>query len=115
MLVFMQITYSCGPQTGSHGPLLVTVLKQHPCVQAEGKVDPFVELVLQDPTRELEEDQRQLSTCIPNEPSPRWGDKFDFIDVSPASSLLVTVWDKKGTLESFLSFKALKGGPGLNY
>ena len=81
-------------------------------MQAEGKVDPFVELVLQDPTREEEEDQRQLSTCIPNEPSPRWGDKFDFIDVSPSSSLLVTVWDKKGTLESFLSFKALKGMSG---
>ena len=78
-------------------------------------MDPFVELVIQDPTREHEEDQRQISTCVPNEPSPRWGDKFDFIDVSPSSSLLVTVWDKKGTLESFMSFKALKGtlSPGL--
>ena len=84
-------------------------------MQAEGKVDPFVELVLQDPTREEQEDQRQLSTCIPNEPSPRWGDKFDFIDVSPSSSLLVTVWDKKGSLESFLSFKALKGGTVISY
>ena len=46
---------------------------------------------MQDPTREEEPDQRQLSTCIANEPNPRWGDKFDFIDVSPTSTLLVQV------------------------
>ena len=60
-------------------------------LQATGKVDPWVEFTMQDPTREDEPDQRQLSTCIANEPSPRWGDKFDFIDVSPQSTLLVQV------------------------
>ena len=65
-------------------------------MQATGKVDPWVEFTMQDPTREGEPDQLQLSTCIPNEPNPRWGDKFDFIDVSPTSTLVVQVLHARG-------------------
>ena len=75
--------------------------------QAHGTVDAFVEFVLQDPTREKEE--RQKSKVVPNEPDPRWGDKFDFVMADANSILHVNVYDQKGSMENLVSLKTLAG------
>lgn len=65
---------------------------------ADGQVDPFVELSLFDPA--TAEVKKQWSATWNNEPNPKWGEKFDFVNISATSLLTVTVWDKKGMLES---------------
>ena len=40
------------------------------------------------------------STVVPNDNSPRWGDKFDFVMINAHSTLVVTVNDKPGFLGS---------------
>lgn len=74
--------------------------------QAHGTVDAFVEFILLDPTKD---DEKQISSVIPNEPDPRWGQKFDFVMADANSNLLITVFDKKGGMESLVSLKTLAG------
>jgi hypothetical protein len=57
-----------------------------------------VELSLFDPA--TAEVKKQWSATWNNEPNPKWGEKFDFVNISATSLLTVTVWDKKGMLES---------------
>ena len=64
-----------------------------------------MELSLLDPATGVP--QKQWSATWNNEPNPRWGEKFDFVNVSATSILTINVWDKKGMMEA--AFAALKG------
>ena len=48
-------------------------------------MDPYVELLLFDPA--TKESKRQETSHLQNEPSPKWGEKFDFPMVSAPSIL----------------------------
>jgi hypothetical protein len=89
------------------GVLTVTLIKASNLDEEEDEVDPFIELVLNDPTKPKPD--VQTSAVVMNESNPRWGDKYDFINVSAASSLTVVVWDKESFLSSLLSLKTLVG------
>lgn len=51
----------------------------------KGDVDPYVELLLFDPA--TKETKKQQTSQLQNEPSPKWGEKFDFPMVSAPSIL----------------------------
>ena len=51
----------------------------------KGDVDPYVELLLFDPA--TKETKKQQTSHLQNEPSPKWGEKFDFPMVSAPSIL----------------------------
>ena len=78
---------------------------------ADGQVDPFVELSLFDPA--TAEVKKQWSATWNNEPNPKWGEKFDFVNISATSLLTVTVWDKKGMLESVRKKRERSSGGGV--
>ncbi|KAK9787262.1 hypothetical protein WJX73_001203 [Symbiochloris irregularis] len=94
------------PSSSHKGILTITLVRAFN-LEAHGTVDAFVAFRLQDPTKEKED--RHVSRVIPNEPNPRWGDKFDFVLVDSSSVLHLNVYDKKGGLESLLSLKTLTG------
>lgn len=77
------------------GVLTVTLIR---CIDledsAEGQVDPFVRLELDDPV--VANNEIHSSPIIMNEPSPRWNVKYDYIMVSATSTLTATVYDKQG-------------------
>lgn len=75
--------------------------------EEKGDVDPFVEFILYDPV--TRDSQKQESSKLPNEPNPKWGEKFDFVMVSAPSILTVNVWDTLNWLEGRLSVKGLTG------
>jgi hypothetical protein len=89
---------SPGPITEDLKGILTLTLVQARNLTADGQVDPFVELSLFDPA--TAEVKKQWSATWNNEPNPKWGEKFDFVNISATSLLTVTVWDKKGMLES---------------
>lgn len=45
----------------------------------------------------------QKSTQVVNDSSPRWGTKFDFVDITAGSTLFCQVYDKPGVLEGMSS------------
>lgn len=94
-----------GPITEDLKGILTLTLVQARNLTADGQVDPFVELALFDPA--TAEVKKQWSATWNNEPNPKWGEKFDFVNISATSLLTVTVWDKKGMLESVAT--AVKG------
>jgi len=98
-------TFIEGPLTEDTKGILTLTLVKARNLAATGQVDPFVELSLLDPATGVP--QKQWSATWNNEPNPRWGEKFDFVNVSATSILTVNVWDKKGIMEA--AFAALKG------
>lgn len=98
-------TITEGPITEDLKGILTLTLVQARNLTADGQVDPFVELSLFDPA--TAEVKKQWSATWNNEPNPKWGEKFDFVNISATSLLTVTVWDKKGMLESVVT--AVKG------
>lgn len=52
------------------------------------------------------------STVVPNDNSPRWGDKFDFVMINAHSTLVVTVNDKPGFLGSMFGKSAKDNSVG---
>lgn len=48
-----------------------------------------MELTLNDPATKRVE--TQLSSTFENEPNPKWGEKFDFVNISPMSILTLKV------------------------
>ena len=98
-------TFIEGPLTDATKGILTLTLVKARNLAATGQVDPFVELSLLDPA--IGVPQKQWSATWNNEPNPRWGEKFDFVNVSATSILTINVWDKKGLMEA--AFAALKG------
>ncbi len=75
---------------------------------AEGQVDPFVELELDDPV--VPNNEIHTSPIIMNEPSPRWNVKYDYIMISATSTVTATVYDKQGFFDGIMSLpKTLLG------
>lgn len=69
-------------------------------------MDPYVRLSLFDPTKGGTESFR-TSTQM-NDASPRWAEKFDFIDVPATSFLTATIYDRSSVMESRLSLTPWK-------
>lgn len=91
------------------GVLTITLIR---CVDlednAEGQVDPFVELELDDPV--VPNNEIHTSPIIMNEPSPRWNVKYDYIMISATSTVTATVYDKQGFFDGIMSLpKTLLG------
>ncbi|DBA90530.1 TPA: hypothetical protein ACH3X1_003782 [Trebouxia sp. C0004] len=91
------------------GVLTITLIR---CVDlednAEGQVDPFVELELDDPV--VANNEIHTSPIIMNEPSPRWNVKYDYIMISATSTVTATVYDKQGFFDGIMSLpKTLLG------
>lgn len=75
------------------------------CVHLAGK-DTYVSFTLYD--KESKRTETQRSSVVLNDNSPRWGDKFDFVMIHANSSLLVTVMEKPGFMESMMTMKFVK-------
>lgn len=95
------VDISEGPITEDVKGILTLTLVAARNLTADGQVDPFVELSLYDPATGTS--KKQWSATWNNEPNPKWGEKFDFVNISATSVLTVTVWDKKGVLESVVN------------
>lgn len=95
------VDISEGPITQDLKGILTLTLVCARNLTADGQVDPFVELSLFDPATGTS--KKQTSATWNNEPNPKWGEKFDFVNISATSVLTVTVWDKKGVLESVVN------------
>lgn len=102
-----------GPITEDLKGILTLTLVSARNLTADGQVDPFVELSLFDPA--TGGSKKQTSATWNNEPNPKWGEKFDFVNISATSVLTVTVWDKKGMLESVVNaVKSLSTARAMN-
>lgn len=95
------VDISEGPITEDLKGILTLTLVSARNLTADGQVDPYVELSLFDPA--TGGSKKQTSATWNNEPNPKWGEKFDFVNISATSVLTVTVWDKKGVLESVVN------------
>eukprot|EP00803_Ostreobium_quekettii_P010414 evm.model.scf_2737EXC.1 EVM.evm.TU.scf_2737EXC.1 scf_2737EXC:263-9582(+) len=84
------------------GLLSVTLTR---CMHLAGN-DTYVHFSLHDKVTHKVAERR--STVVPNDSSPRWGDKFDFVMINAHSDLVITVIDKAGLLESVVSLKIAK-------
>ena len=69
-------------------------------------MDPYVSLSLFDATTGGTE--KYTTTTQMNDASPRWSEKFDFIDVPATSKLTATVYDRSSMMESRLSLTPWK-------
>ena len=69
-------------------------------------MDAYIRMTLYDPSTGNTEAFR-TSTQI-NDPSPRYNQKFDFIDVPAISHFTATVFDKSGLIESRLTMTPWK-------
>ena len=107
------VDISEGPITEDVKGILTLTLVSARNLTADGQVDPFVELSLYDPA--LGSSKKQWSATWNNEPNPKWGEKFDFVNISATSVLTVTVWDKKNVFESLVNtVKALSTTRAMN-
>lgn len=79
---------------------------------AEGQVDPFVRLELDDPV--VANNEIHSSPIIMNEPSPRWNVKYDYIMVSATSTLTATVYDKQGFFDGITALPKMLLGDSCN-
>ena len=79
--------------------------------EKSGQVDAYVRLTVFDP---FTGDTEAFRTSVQiNDTSPRFNQKFDFIDIPASSSFNATVFDKSGLIESRLSLTPWSqvGGP----
>ena len=74
--------------------------------EKSGQVDAYIRMTLYDPSTGNTEAFR-TNTQI-NDPSPRFNQKFDFIDVPAISHFTATVFDKSGLIESRLTMTPWK-------
>lgn len=81
------------------GVLTVNVIRAKDLEYKEtNEVDPYVRLSLFDPERGATEAFR--TSVQVNDATPRWNEKFDFIDIPASSYLTATVFDKASLLSS---------------
>lgn len=81
------------------GVLTVNVIRGRDLEYKEAnEVDPYVRLTLFDPERGGTESFR--TTVQVNDATPRWNEKFDFIDIPASSYLTATIYDKASMLQS---------------
>ena len=73
-------------------------------------MDAYIRMTLYDPSTGNTEAFR-TSTQI-NDPSPRYNQKFDFIDVPAISHFTASVFDKSGLIESRLTMTPWKQARG---
>jgi hypothetical protein len=96
--------------TDARGVLTVNVIRAKNLEYKEtNEVDPYVRLTLFDATTGGTEAFR-TSTQM-NDASPRWGEKFDFINVPATSFLTATIYDRSSMIESRLSMTPWKSKP----
>ena len=69
-------------------------------------MDAYVRLTLFDPS--CGETEAFRTNIQINDTSPRWNQKFDFIDVPATSHFTATVFDKSGFIESRMSLTPWK-------
>ena len=74
--------------------------------EKSGQVDAYVRMTLYDPSTGHTEAFR--TTTQINDPSPRFNQKFDFIDVPAISHFTAAVYDKSGLIESRLTMTPWK-------
>lgn len=74
--------------------------------EKSGQVDAYVRMTLYDPSTGHTEAFR--TTTQINDPSPRFNQKFDFIDVPAISHFTASVYDKSGLIESRLTMTPWK-------
>ncbi len=86
--------------------LLLRACSAHRAQEKSGQVDAYIRMTLYDPSTGNTEAFR-TSTQI-NDPSPRYNQKFDFIDVPAISHFTATVFDKSGLIESRLTMTPWK-------
>ena len=71
-----------------------------------GEVDGYVRLTLFDPSNDETEAFR--TKVEDNDTSPRFDEKFDFINVPTTSIFTATVFDKRGLIEGHMTLKPWK-------
>ena len=81
------------------------------CMQTSDNsdVDPLVEMTLDDPANT--KPWVQHTSQFINEVNPRFGETFDFVNISATSALNFVVWDKLNFFEGRFSIKGLTGAP----
>lgn len=75
------------------------------CTHLAGK-DTYVTFSLFDRVTNKVEEQK--SSYALNDNNPRWGDKFDFVNINANSTLTVTVVEKPSIMESMITMKFVK-------
>ncbi len=85
---------------------MLRACKSRHAQEKSGQVDAYIRMTLYDPSTGNTEAFR-TSTQI-NDPSPRYNQKFDFIDVPAISHFTATVFDKSGLIESRLTMTPWK-------
>ncbi|CAD7700524.1 unnamed protein product [Ostreobium quekettii] len=101
-MTFNRLSTMSAIRDNMRGLLSVTLTR---CMHLAGS-NTYVHFSLHDKVTHKVTDQR--STIVPNDSSPRWGDKFDFVMINAHSDLVITVIEQTGFLESVVSLKIAK-------